>query len=291
MKAIYVKTQLKNLINVNKIVTIHYNEFDRNFTFDGESHDFWEMVYVDKGKVMVKSEKEEIVLGQGDIIFHKPNEFHAIRAFESEPNFFVISFVCNSPAMAYFKNHHRALDKKLKPFISAIIKEAEQTFVIPKNNPSLKQLVKKEEAIIGGEQFIKTYLEQLLISLVRNANTVGAKEVFLDRESMENHIITSIKEFIEKNIEKKFVIIDVCKSLGYSKSYLSKIFYEQTGYTLLTYATELKISYAKKLIRENVLNFSEISDKLSFDNPQYFSRVFRKVTKMSPTEFKNSLLS
>jgi quercetin dioxygenase-like cupin family protein len=104
MKATYIKTQLKTIINVSKIVTIHYYEFDKTFDFKGEKHDFWEMVYVDKGQVEVQSEKDTIVLKQGEIIFHKPNEFHAIKAYESSPNFFVISFVCNSPSMKYFEN-------------------------------------------------------------------------------------------------------------------------------------------------------------------------------------------
>lgn len=289
MKTIYVKTQLKNLINIPKIVTIHYYEFDKNFTFDGESHDFWEMVYVDKGKVLVKSEKDEILLNQEEIIFHKPNEFHAIRAYESEPNFFVISFVCNSPAMVYFKKYHTKLDKKLKPFISAIIQEAESTFIIPKNDPTLSQLIKKNDAIIGGEQFLKTYLEQLLILLIRNINQVSKTEVFPNKESMESHLITSIKEYVTENYEIPFKISDVCRKLGYSKSYLCKIFREQTGKTMADYAIQVKIKHAKRLIRENTLNFSQISDKLSFDNPQYFSRVFKRITKMSPSEFKQTL--
>ena len=184
MKAIYVKTQLKNLISVNNIVTIHYYEFDKNFSFDGETHNFWEMVYVDKGKVLVKSENEQVVLNQGDVIFHKPNEFHSIKSYESEPNFFVISFVCNSPSMAYFERYSEKLDKTLKPFISAIIKEAESTFVIPKNDPALKKLNKKENAIIGGEQLIKTYLEQFLILLIRKINRISKIEVFTNKESI-----------------------------------------------------------------------------------------------------------
>ena len=71
MKATYVKTQLKNVINISKIVTVHYYEFDKNFVFDGETHDFWEMVYIDKGRVQVKRDEEELVLSQGEIIFHK----------------------------------------------------------------------------------------------------------------------------------------------------------------------------------------------------------------------------
>lgn len=289
MKAVYIKTQLKNLINVTKIVTIHYYEFDKNFSFAGESHDFWEMVYVDKGQVVVKSEKNEIVLTQGDVIFHEPNEFHAIKAWNSEPNFFVISFVCNSPAMVYFKKFHTKLNKILKPFISAIIQESEATYVIPKNNPDLKMLTKKENAIIGGEQLIKTYLEQLLILLIRDITKAEKMEVLLSKESMQNHLIVAIKAFVESNYEKRFQIADICNELGYSKSYLCKLFQEQTGNTIADYAVRRKISHAKQLIRENNLNFSQISEKLSFDNPQYFSRVFKRITKMSPTEFKQTL--
>ena len=289
MKATYIKTQIKNLITITKIVTIHYYEFDKRFSFSGETHDFWEMVYVDKGTVCVTRDEDEILLRQGDVIFHRPDEFHAIRAHESEPNFFVISFVSSSPAMHVFEKYHAKLNQFLKPFISAIIKEAEMTFEIPKNDPSLKKLTKKEDAIPGGEQLIKTYLEQLLILLLRDLRAVGESEVFPSKESMENHLINSIKKYLAENAEGSFRISNICAHLGYSKSYLCKIFRTQTGTTIASYATEIKIKAAKQMIRENRLNFAEISDKLSFDNPQYFSRVFKRVTGMSPTEFKRTL--
>ncbi len=289
MKATYIKTQIKNVINISKIVTVHYYEFDRNFLYKGEKHDFWEMVYVDKGKVIVSREKEDILLGQGEIVFHRPNEFHAIRSHESSPNFFVLSFVCSSPMMKYLEKYHGALEDNLKPFISAILKEAEATFILPKNDTELKELKKVSSPVIGGEQMIKTYLEQLLISLVRNTLKVGKMQVFSSRQSMENHLIVSIKKYIEISLDKPFKISHLCASLGYSKSYLSKIFQSQTKNSIYNYMLEEKIKKAKALIREGVMNFSQISDLLSFDNPQYFSRVFKRVTGMTPTEFKNTL--
>jgi YesN/AraC family two-component response regulator len=150
-------------------------------------------------------------------------------------------------------------------------------------------LEKKEFAIIGGEQLIKTYLEQLLILLIRNVLKIGKSKIFPSKESMENHLIISIKSYIKENICKPFRILDLCKTLRYSKSYLSKIFQSQTGNTIANYATETKVKKAKQMIRDGQYNFSEISDMLSFDNPQYFSRVFKHVTNMTPTEFKLSL--
>ncbi len=289
MKATYIKTTLKSLITVSKIVTIHYYEFDKNFVFSGECHDFWEMVYVDKGCVQIQRDNEIIFLKQGELIFHRPNEFHSVRAYGSSPNFFVISFVCNSSAMQYFEKLHTSLEKPLQPFISSILQEAEKTYIIPKNTPDLKRLLKKENAPLGGEQLIKTYLEQLLILLVRGITKRGETAIFPSKESMQNHLVLAVKEYIESHVEETLRINDVCRKLGYSKSYLSKLFHEQSGETIAAFATRIKIDFAKRLIREGNLNFTQISDKLAFDNPQYFSRVFKRVTNMSPSEFKLSL--
>ncbi len=289
MKPTYIKTTLTSIVNISKIVTVHYYEFDKNFVFEGESHNFWEMTYIDRGRVLVCRDDEEIELGQGEIIFHRPNEFHSIRALDSAPNFFVVSFVCTSPAMQYFEKHHSALNKPLRNFISAIVKEAEQTYVIPKNDTSLKKLTKKENAPIGAEQLIKTYLEQLFIFLIRDITKAGEISVFPNKESMENHLITSIKSLIAENVEHSLRVEDICARIGYSKSYLSSLFRDQTGTTITGYSTRMKIDAAKRMIREDGLNFAQISDRLSFDNPQYFSRVFKRVTGMSPTEFKHSL--
>ena len=68
MKERYTKTRLQTVVNIPTIISIHYFEFDRSFVFAGESHDFWEMVYIDKGKVRVRTDSDDMVLEQGEII-------------------------------------------------------------------------------------------------------------------------------------------------------------------------------------------------------------------------------
>ena len=71
--------------------------------------------------------------------------------------------------------------------------------------------------------------------------------------------------------------------------YLSELFKSQCSMSIISYFNKQKIEYAKKLIRENKMNITEVSNALSFDNPQYFSRVFKKFAGVSPREFTNSL--
>lgn len=287
MKSSYIKIRPKTLINISRIVTIHYYEFGPNFVFQGESHDFWEMVYVDKGKVQVRRDEEDLILKQGELLFHQPNEFHSIRSLDSSPNFFVISFSSASPAMAYFEKRRTQLDATLKPYLSSIIKEAEKTYNIPKNDPNLRKLHRKEDAPLGGEQLIQTYLEQLLIFLLRTVTKEGSLVSFPKKGSQEDPLVSAIKQYLAQHITDTVRVEDICNEFDYSRSYLTKRFRSETGQALAAYFIALKVEEAKRLIRESDLNFAQISERLSFDNPQYFSRVFKKHTGMTPTEFRN----
>lgn len=288
MKSFYVKTKFANTINISKIITVHYYEFDSTFSYGGESHDFWEAVYVDKGTVEITTDNGTVLLRQEEMLFHKPNEFHTIKSYNSSPNFFVVSFECNSPQMKNFENYRAKLNKNLKPILSSIIDESGKTYIIPKNDVNLKRLKIRDTSEIGGEQLIKIYLEQLFIMMLRDILKRETR-VFPSKEILENHLVTLIKEYVAQNVGKSVTLKDVCDELNYGKSYLCKLFHTYTGYSIMNYVTEEKIKYAKRLIRENNLNVTEISNELSFDSPQYFSRVFKRVTRMTPTEFRLSL--
>ncbi len=288
MKPQYAKHKIANLISINKIVTIHYYEFGRNFNFGGEIHDFWEMVYVDRGCVHIKANSKTFTLGQGEVVFHKPNEFHTISTDgENSADVFVISFVCSSAAMSFFKKRIAKVPRKLRENISSIIKESEETFnLMPITGVKLQP---KENAPVGSQQLIRIHLEEFLIMLLRSESRDEAK-IFPTKESMDNHLVSKIKELLSKNICGRITVDEICKDLNYSRAYLSKIFKNSTGETIVEYSLKLKIKEAKRLIREGGMNFTQISDRLAFDNPQYFSRVFKRVTNFTPSQYKNSVL-
>ena len=263
----YKKTRPKTLFYIPEIVTIHYYELDKSFVFDGEEHDFWEMVYVDKGAVEIRADDKTLVLNQGEILFHKPHEFHAIRAFRSNPDFFVISFVCRSPAMKLFEGYRAALSQSLRPFVSSIITEARNSFHIPNNDVTLLKLRRRSQAKEGGEQLIKTYLEQLLILLARAILDQQENSVSPVQESMETQLVSTIKSHIQNNLGRKIVMEELAAVTGYSTSYISRIFRQQCGTTIGKYITAKKITYAKELIRNHTYNVAQIADMLAFDTP------------------------
>ncbi len=71
----YEKTLLKEEIVIKRIVSIHYFEYAKDYVFEGEKHDFWEFLYVDKGEVEVMAQSLGFKLKQGEIIFISPMNF------------------------------------------------------------------------------------------------------------------------------------------------------------------------------------------------------------------------
>lgn len=288
MELNYIKHKIANVLSINKIVTIHYHELDKNFFFEGESHNFWEMVYVDAGEVEIKAKGNVFNLKQGEMIFHKPNEFHTLKAAGRASYVFVITFVCSSEAMSFFKGKKITAPAKIKRNISGIIEEYMETFNIMKADDT--ELIVKENPPIGGQQMIRIHLEELLILLIRNEQDKRETKFFPSKESLENYLATQMINIIDENIYTKITVEQICQKLNYSRTYLSKIFKFSTGYTILEYISMRKIQEAKKQIRENTYNFTQISDMLSFDNPHYFSAVFKRLTGITPSEYKTSVI-
>lgn len=289
----YFKHKLKNLINVSKIVTIHYFEFDKSFSTAGESHDFWELVYAEKESLVCSADGEKIILNEGEVYFHKPNEFHALAANgKKAPNVFILSFECKSSAIAFFENKKLRLDGSLASFIYRILDEGKKTFDIPYSDPKLKKMRLLTHPTLGGEQLIKNYLEIFLINLLRQqTETIDGNEVFLLRGEIAKKPVRDVLALLDANVCSNLTIDEICDKTAYSRAYLARAFKAQTGQTIMEYFLNVKIAKAKQLLRENELSVKEISETLSFNEPNYFTKTFKRVTGLTPTAYKRRAAS
>lgn len=285
----YFQHKLSNLISVSKIVTIHYFEFDKTFKTEGEAHDFWELVYAEKESLICTADYKEIILKEGDILFHKPNEFHTLSANGiNAPNVFVISFVCKSDAMNFYENKVITLPPHLVKFIYSILEEGRKTFDISHSDPNLKEIKLLTNPTLGGEQLIKNYLEIFLINLLREqTETEQGNSIFLPwKELSIKKPVEEVTAILEENIYSSISIDEICKRTSYSKAYLFRVFKARTGKTIMKYYLELKISKAKQLLRENELSVKEISEKLAFSAPDYFTKTFKRIAGIAPLAYK-----
>ncbi len=288
----YQLTLIKNEISVKHLISVHYFEYSKNYIFEGESHDFWELLYVDKGEINVMADDKKYVLAKGEIIFHKPNQWHNVIANgKVAPNLIVIAFDCKSKAMEFFEDKVLTIDDRIKAHFATIISEAKNAYSVDLSDPSCKALKKRKHITFASEQILRIHLELLLIEMIRDKEIYStvAKTNSSIREYAQEEKLSIIIEFLKENVHKRLTLEDICHETLLSKSSLIKIFKEGMGISVMEYFKKLKIDEAKLLIREGNYNFTQISSILGYNSIHYFSRTFKTVTGMTLTDYASSV--
>ena len=294
MKDNFTRLSFEKIFNVDKIITIFYMELSKNFYYEGEKHDFWEMVYIDKGEMICTADDKRFVLKSGEMTFHKPNEFHNLSGDSSvAPNVSFLTFECKSRAMKHFEGKIFRLNAEEKSLLSTLFSEGLSCYQLEDaRNPLLQKLKVIKHSPLGSSQMTKNLLEIFLIKLCRNTDVVT-------KEMRQSYVIDGIDvpynvmeilDYLKEHIYGKVTIRDLAKHLDKSESTIKQLFAQYRDGGIIRYYNTLKIKEARKLIREGKYNMTQISDMLQFDNPQYFSKCFKTVTNMTPSEYKASIM-
>ncbi|MBE7033119.1 MAG: helix-turn-helix domain-containing protein [Ruminococcaceae bacterium] len=284
----YIGTKLRNDFTVGKLYSVHYFEYPTNFVFDGEKHDFWEVVYVDKGDISVIADDRQFCVTQGNAVFHKPNEWHTLQtSSESATNVVIISFEISSSLMEFFNEKVLSVGQEQKIIFSKVISEYTNAFQTHSNTPYSTRLHRKKNPVVGSEQLIKQYIAELLISFIRYGEpSLQRSQMSINRESaLCNMIVNYMLDHISGNI----TIDELVRYSGSNKTTIAKVFRNSFNMSIMEYFINIKVDAAKKYLREDNYNISQISDLLGYSGIHYFSRQFKKVTGMSPTEYSASI--
>ncbi|MFZ7942690.1 response regulator transcription factor [Neobacillus sp. 19] len=95
----------------------------------------------------------------------------------------------------------------------------------------------------------------------------------------------SIK-ILESHYNESLSLEDICNQISVSKNYFCYLFKREVGISLWQYLTELRLEKAKELLLETDMKNYEISFQVGYDNPSYFSMLFKKYESMTPNEFR-----
>lgn len=280
----------KNILKIQGFYNVYYFEFDKKHSHPLEKHNFWEMVYVDKGSIVAASENESFDLKEGQVIFRKPLEAHAHNSdFKSSNNLLVVSFSSSSECMSFFEtNKVFTLDKTTRTLLSLFVNEATLALgKIPYYYNDINPLDFGGEEF-GASQLMENHFTEFLIKLIRSSSKAENRAV-APNQNGELSKAEKIAEYLNAHIYNKLTLGELCDNFFMQKSQISSIFKAHTGKSPMKYLANLKIEEAKKLLRDDEFSVSEISYKLKFSDIYSFSRAFKVATGFSPTEYKKSI--
>jgi two-component system response regulator YesN len=103
-------------------------------------------------------------------------------------------------------------------------------------------------------------------------------------------VVRKVETFLNDNYQSPITIHDIARMVNFHPGYVSKIFKSVVGVSPMEYLTNQRINKAKELMRTSPeLTLKEIADMVGYSNPFYFSRIFKLVTGMSPSEYKDEM--
>lgn len=115
----------------------------------------------------------------------------------------------------------------------------------------------------------------------------ACQHITMRRQEKANNIVEKAKTYISSSLFRDISLEKMAKDIGISPYYLSKLFKESEGVTYIDYVTGLRIDYAKEQLNKSEKSIKEICREAGYKDPNYFSRIFKKWTGVTPTEFRS----
>ena len=152
----------------------------------------------------------------------------------------------------------------------------------PPNNKPVNDMKKKKRTPLGAELMLRILLEYFLIRLLRGQATSELAEEAGERTLMVQEII----DYVSDNYREKITIDELAFIFRTNRATLCKEFKGATGKTLIEFINDKKLEVAKRRILETTESFTGISEYLNFESIHYFTRFFKKMSGVSPSEFR-----
>ena len=277
----YLRHKIWNVVEIKELIALEYLDFEGKYKDYRESHDFWELCYVEEGDAAVFLSDSQMLLKRGQLLLIAPGTEHYYRSDRgNRTKVFVVCFGSYSQELKTLAERVFLPDTDKQRVLREVISESRKTFFM--NEKELLETV--EHPNFGGQQMIIILLEYLVIGLLRQlSEKESAGIVFLSSENFHADLVKVILEYFREHLGEKLSLEDICTKVNYSRSFLCKTFKEQTGETLAACFQKMKILEAERLLLNTDLSASEIAGSLGFPETKYFSEVFKKQTGMTPT--------
>ena len=234
----------------------------------------WQLLYVASGKAHFYIKGQDIVVTSGNMVLFQPKqEMHYAYFGKDKPEVYWVHFT-GSSVRAILRKHDIPLDNNV--FYAG-------------NSPTYAYLFKEmitelQTCRVGYEELLSMYLQQVFVLVQRSRMekrpTVSSQiqgEIGIARRYFQEHYNEDI------NIE------EYALSRNMSVSWFLRNFKQVTGKSPMQYILNIRINNAVSLLESTNYNVTEISTIIGYDNPLYFSRIFKKQRGVSPSDYRKAL--
>jgi len=295
-KDVNVSLEGKHVINFDKklpliIKPIH---FYIDYTLAQNYHDYLEIAYIINGKGVFVIGNKKYSANKGDIFIINNVELHTVSADHKKIlNVLPVYFL---PEIIYKPGESEMNLSYLNIFYcqSNTYSHKIPSKYVPSEIPDL---IYKIYAELTNKKYYyalaaKTYLQQLLIQLLYYfKNKLSDSRTAYERNFKNIERLKEIFLLLMNQYNQNISLKQASKIAHMSTPYFCKFFKKVTGSTFNEYLVNIRIDKAKELLLKNNSTITDIAFQVGFNNLGYFYRVFKKNTKLKPSEFRSIIRS
>ena len=263
---------VERLIQVDGLITIYDFARPKGFYFQGESHDFWECVYVREGEVTATADERVYQLGAGKLLLHKPMEFHRIWSSEDCAPWIVnISFQA-----------HGALTEKLSCRCFDLRPE-QQVRLFEIVNTFTQVKISMDAGLLDQHRaFVNLTAAQLEAFLIDLANS----ELYSSpSRSPSDERYSRIVQIMKSNCHRNLSLDELAQLCQMSVSNLKRVFRQYSDMGIAKYFLTLRMRYAMELLEKGT-PANQVAEILNFPDTAYFYTVFKRETGITPAQYR-----
>ncbi len=128
---------------------------------------------------------------------------------------------------------------------------------------------------------------RLQTEVLRREHALSPRPLLSWSQSMAKaDYVAAAKLYVDSHILERVLVQDVAAAIGITPNYLSSLFKRQLGQNFMDYVNATKVKYACTLLQSGKHMVYEVSHMLGYDNAYYFTKVFKRYMKMTPTEYQ-----
>lgn len=298
---------LQEELAIRELVSIKYAELPRQFIGAIENYDFWQCIFVEYGEFEINVDGSKFDLAQGEAVFYKPHSSHTGTLKNGKSSvLIIINFDCDSPCLQLLENRRFRLSEEERRALACIVREG-----FGSAEASLERTHHEYPGRggtgypFGTAQMIRNYMEILLLQLLRRQMPDGVGEngevnggasaldrgrpVSLAGEARSEELYTQMMAYFRERLGSTLTVAELCDAFAISATRLKLMFKQKTGMGIIETFNSMKIREAKRLIREESVSFAEIARRLGYSSNQQFSKQFKRIAKMSPSDYAVSI--
>ncbi|WNR42695.1 AraC family transcriptional regulator [Paenibacillus roseipurpureus] len=287
---------MKRIENINLSTTPYRLSFrhltDRDYQGYYHCHQGMEFLFIHQGNGHVKVDNQIIRVAPGTLIYFQPYQLHRVQINISTDQPYERTVISFEPAvftsyidpLVHLAEYYNYLwqGKLPKQYVEALTEDSDLYRIFELFHKRLATCKKTE---------IQHEFGVLIIRLLHALHEMGFNDSdsISDTDSLrlKRHSET-IMTWIEEHYMKDITLAQISEDLHLSKTYISRIFREETGASLMDYLTARRIRQATFLLHETDLPVELIGENVGFPNFSYFCQVFKKHTGFSPNQLRKN---